>query len=195
MVAKPQKFYSPEEYLALEELAEYRSEYYRGEIFAMSGGSVNHNRIAKNVVITLDAALASKPCETFITDMRLLVKKNGLYTYPDVMIVCGRLEFATGRTDTLTNPVAIIEVLSESTQAYDRGAKFELYRALETLQDYVLIDQSRVHVEYFHKLDDGRWVLAEFNELVMVLLLESVGVELSLSQVYQRVEWETNPGN
>lgn len=191
MVAKPQKFYSPEEYLALEELAEYRSEYYRGEIFAMSGGSVNHNRIAKNVVVTLDAALASKPCETFITDMRLLVKKNGLYTYPDVMIVCGRLEFATGRTDTLTNPVAIIEVLSESTQAYDRGAKFELYRALETLQDYVLIDQSRVHVEYFHKLDDGRWLLTEFNELEMVLRLEAVGVELPLSQVYQRVEWES----
>lgn len=191
MVAKPQKFYSLEEYLALEELAEYRSEYYRGEIFAMSGGSANHNRIAGNVYIALREAFQGKPCETFITDMRLLVKKNGLYTYPDVMIVCGRLEFATGRTDTLTNPTVIIEVLSESTQAYDRGAKFELYRALDTLQDYVLIDQSRVHVEYFHKLEDGRWVLAEFNELDGVLLLESVEVELSLSQVYQRVEWES----
>lgn len=191
MVAKPQKFYSPEEYLALEELAEYRSEYYRGEIFAMSGGSVNHNRIAKNIVVALDVALAGKPCETFIADMRLLVKKNGLYTYPDVMIVCGQLEFAKGRTDTLTNPTVIIEVLSESTQAYDRGAKFELYRALETLQDYVLIDQSRVHVEYFHKLDDGRWLLAEFNVLDGVLLLESVGVKLSLSQIYRRMEWES----
>lgn len=195
MVAKPQKFYSPEEYLALEEMAEYRSEYYRGEIFAMSGGSANHNRIAKNVVVALDAALAGKPCETFITDMRLLVKKNGLYTYPDVMIVCGRLHFAKGRTDTLTNPIVIIEVLSESTQAYDRGAKFELYRALETLQDYVLIDQSRVYVEYFHKLDDGRWLLAEFHEPDGILLLEAVGVELPLSQVYQRVEWETHPSN
>ncbi|MFN8454509.1 MAG: Uma2 family endonuclease [Anaerolineae bacterium] len=191
MVAKPQKYYSPEEYLALEELAEYRSEYYRGEIFAMSGGSVNHNRIAKNVVVALDAALTGKPCETFITDMRLLVKKNGLYTYPDVMIVCGRLQFAKGRTDTLTNPTVIIEVLSESTQAYDRGAKFELYRALETLQDYLLIDQSRVYVEYFHKLEDGRWLLAEFNELDGVLLLEAVVVELPLSRVYERVEWES----
>lgn len=191
MVAQPQKRYSPEEYLALEETAEYRSEYYRGEIFAMSGGSANHNRIIKNLVITLDAALEGKPCETFVTDMRLHVRKNSLYTYPDVMIVCGRIEYVKGRTDTITNPVVIFEVFSESTQAYDRGAKFELYRAIETLQDYVLVDQSRVHVEYFHKLEDGRWLLTEFNNLEGVLMLESVGVEIPLSRVYQRVEWES----
>ncbi len=191
MVALPQKYYSPEEYLALEELADYRSEYYRGEIFAMAGGSANHNRIARNLVIALETELEGKPCEAFITDMRLLVKKNGLYTYPDVMVVCGKLQFVKGRTDTLTNPGVIIEVLSESTKDYDRGAKFELYRAIETLQDYVLIDQSRVHVEYFHKLEDGRWLLTEFNELEAVLKLESVGMEMPLSQIYQRVEGES----
>ncbi|HXW00748.1 MAG TPA: Uma2 family endonuclease [Anaerolineae bacterium] len=191
MVAKPQKYYSPEEYLALEEAVDYRSEYYQGEIFAMSGGSANHNRIVGNIYITLREALEGKSCESFITDMRLLVKKSGLYTYPDVMVVCGKLKFVKGRTDTLTNPVVIVEVLSESTQGYDRGAKFELYRAIDTLQDYVLIDQARVHVEYFRRLEDGRWLLAEFNELEAVLQLESVAVEIPLSRMYQRVEWES----
>jgi Uma2 family endonuclease len=195
MLARQQKYYTPEEYLALEETADYRSEYFQGEVFAMSGGSANHNRIAGNVYMTLRESLEGKPCEAFITDMRLLVKKNGLYTYPDVMVICGQLEFVKGRTDTVTNPVLIVEVLSESTQAYDRGAKFELYRALDTLQDYVLIDQARVYVEYFHKLADGRWVLTELSQLEAVLALESVDVDLPLSQVYRRVEWEGEEGS
>lgn len=191
MVAKPQKYYSSEEYLTLEEAADYKSEYYQGEIFAMSGASVNHNRIAGNVHAALNNAFDAKPCEAFMGDVRLLVKKNGLYTYPDVMVVCGQLEFAEGRTDTLTNPIVIVEVLSKSTQDYDRGAKFELYRAIETLQDYVLIDQARIHVEYFRKLEDGRWLLQEFNQLEAILRIEAVGVEIPLSRVYQRVEWES----
>lgn len=115
MFQPEQKYYTPEEYLALEEDAEYKSEYYQGEIFAMSGGSPNHNRIAGNLYIALREALEGKSCEAFFSDMRLQVKKNGLYTYPDVMVVCGGLEFVKGRTDTITNPVVIIEVLSEST--------------------------------------------------------------------------------
>ncbi len=193
MLAKQQKYYTPEEYLALEESADYRSEYYQGEIFAMSGGSANHNRLAGNLYLALRENLEGKSCEAFITDMRLLVKKTGLYTYPDVMVVCGRLQFVKGRTDTLTNPVLIVEVLSEATQAYDRGAKFELYRGLDSLQDYVLIDQARVYVEYFHKLADGRWLLTELNSLEAVLKLESVEVELPLSRIYERVEWESQP--
>ena len=191
MFERQKEYYTPEEYLALEETADYRSEYYRGEIFAMSGGSANHNRIARNVLTTLSIAFEDKPCEAFITDMRLLVKENGLYTYPDIMVVCGGLEFVEGRTDTLTNPIVIVEVLSQSTEGYDRGAKFELYRALETLQDYVLIDQAKVHVECFHKMKDGRWILTEFNELEATLQLEAVGVDISLSQIYRRVEWES----
>jgi len=189
MALRQQENYTPEEYLALEETADYRSEYFRGEIFAMSGGSANHNRIARNLVVGLDTAFADKPCEAFINDMRLLVKENGLYTYPDVMAVCGQLEFVPDRTDTLTNPSLIIEVLSKSTAGYDRGAKFELYRALNSLQDYVLVDQAKIHVEHFHRLDDGRWLLQEFNELEDVLKIETIEFEISLTQIYQKVDW------
>lgn len=190
MLKPDQKYYTPEEYLALEEAADYRSEYYQGEILARSSSSVNHNRIAGNLMIALERAFENKPCEAFITDMRLLVKKNGLYTYPDVMAVCGQLEFAEGRDDTLTNPVVIVEVLSKSTQDYDRGGKFTLYRAIETFQDYVLIDQHSVHVEYFHKLDDGRWILQEFTSSDDVLTITSIDFEISLQQIYQKVTWE-----
>jgi Uma2 family endonuclease len=189
MFQKKQTYYSSEEYLAREEEAEYRSEYYQGEIFAMAGGSANHNRIAGNLYTDLNIAFEGKPCEAFINDVRLLVKKNGLYTYPDVMMVCGKLQFVKGRDDTLTNPIVIIEVLSDSTAGYDRGAKFELYRALKTLQDYILIDQTKVHLEHFHKLKDGRWILQEFEQLEDKLPLESVEVEISLQRIYRNVEW------
>ena len=190
MFQPKQNYYTPEEYLALEEEAEHRSEYYQGEIFAMSGGSVNHNRIARNLVIAFETDFQEKPCEAFINDMRLLVKKNGLYTYPDVMVVCDKLEFVKDRDDTLTNPVVIVKVLSKSTEGYDRGAKFELYQALETLQDYILIDQTKVHVEHFHRLDDGRWILQEFEQFENVLQLASVDFEISLEQIYWNVDWE-----
>ncbi len=190
MLNHQKQYYTPEEYLALEEEADYKNEYYQGEIFAMSGASVNHNRIARNVVTVLGIAFETGSCEIFIGDVRLLVKKNGLYTYPDVMIVCGELEFAEGRDDTITNPIVIVEVLSKSTEGYDRGAKFELYRALPTLQDYVLVDQYKVHVEYFHKLDDGRWILQEFNQLEDTLPIESINYEIPLNRIYQKVDWE-----
>jgi Uma2 family endonuclease len=176
----------------LEEVADYKSQYFQGEIFAMTGGSADHNRIARNMVVAFEEAFEKKPCEAFIGDLRLLVKENGLYTYPDVMVVCGQVEFAQGRTDTITNPMVIVEVLSKSTEGYDRGAKFELYRALGTLQDYVLIDQTKVHLEYFHKLEDGRWILQEFNRLEDVLQIESVNVEISLQRIYRNVNWEEN---
>ncbi len=183
MLPHKKQYYTPEEYLTLEEAADYKNEYYQGEIFAMSGSSVNHNRIAKNTVVALEAAFGDKPCETFIGDVRLWVKKNGLYTYPDVMVVCGPIEFAKNRTDTLTNPVVIVEVLSKSTQNYDRGGKFALYRALESFQDYILIEQDKVYVEHFYRLDDGRWILQEFNQLEDVLILESIEVKLPLQQI------------
>lgn len=189
MLQHEQKYYSPEEYLALEEAADCKSEYYEGEIFAMSGGSANHNRIARNLLIALEAAFENRPCETFINDMRLLVKENGLYTYPDIMVVCGQIDFVEERNDTITNPVVIMEVLSKSTQDYDRGSKFTLYRAIKTLQDYVLIDQTRVKVEYFHKLDDGRWILQEFEHLDELLQIESIGLEITLERIYQRIDW------
>ncbi|MDX1521377.1 MAG: Uma2 family endonuclease [Anaerolineae bacterium] len=189
MFQRAETYYSPEEYLALEAEAEYRSEYYQGEIFAMTGGSANHNRIAKNFLIELEVAFGEKPCEAFINDMRLLVKPKGLYTYPDVMVICGNIEFVEGRDDTVTNPVVIIEVLSKSTEGYDRGVKFELYRALTSLQDYILIDQAKIHVEHFHKLDDGRWVLQEFNSLENSLPIKTIEVSIPLKRIYHKVTW------
>ena len=190
MFSRKEEHYTPEEYLALEEEAEYKSEYYQGEIFAMSGASINHNRIAGNIHTAFNIAFVDGSCEAFMGDVRVLVKENGLYTYPDIVTVCGELDFAPDRDDTITNPIVIIEVLSKSTEGYDRGAKFELYRALPTLQDYILVDQYKIHVEQFHRLDDGRWILQEFNQPEDTLAIESVEFEMSIERIYQRVVWE-----
>ena len=190
MFQKQQDFYTVEEYFALEKLADYKSEYYQGEIFAMAGGSANHNRIARNVCVALSNALGSRPCEVFISDMRLLVERKGLYTYPDVMVVCGQLEFVEGRTDTITNPTVIVEVLSASTEAYDRGKKFEFYRTIETFEEYVFIDQERVQLEYFHRLDDKQWMLMALNDLTETVTLQSIEVEIPLDIIYRHIDWE-----
>lgn len=187
---KPLARFSAAEYLAFEEEAEYRSEYYRGEIFAMSGGSANRNRIAGNLFVALRSALRGKPCEAFINDMRLLVQRHHLYTYPDIMVVCGKVEFAQGRNDTVTNPVLIVEVLSPSTEAYDRGKKFEFYRTIEGFQEYVLVDQQRIHIERYRPLGLGRWELTPFDETDAVLALTSVGIDLTLASIYERVDLE-----
>ncbi len=180
---------TPEEYLALEEKAGFKSEYYNGEIFAMAGGSYNHNVIVGNINAIFNQFAASNDCVAFTGDMRLLVKSNGLYTYPDAMLVCGRVEFAPGRNDTLTNPLIVVEVLSPSTRDYDWGFKFELYRAIESLQEYLLIDQARIHVEYFHKLEHGQWVLIDYNLPETTLTLQSINLDLAISRIYQKVDW------
>jgi len=189
MLKKQLTFYTPEEYLALEEKADHKSEFFNGEIFAMAGGSYNHNVIAGNINAALNQFAESKPCVAFTSDMRVLVKANGLYTYPDATLVCGQVEFAEGRNDTITNPLIIVEVLSKSTRDYDRGFKFESYRLIETLQDYLLIDQERVHVEYFHKLEDGRWVLIETNLPEAELTLQTINFPLPISRIYHKVDW------
>ncbi len=189
MLQKQITFYTPEEYLALEEKADYKSEYFNGEIFAMAGGSYNHNVIAGNINAALNQFAGSKPCVAFTSDMRVLVKANSLYTYPDAMLVYGPVEFAEARNDTITNPLVIVEVLSNSTRDYDRGFKFESYRLIETLQDYLLIDQERVHVEYFHKLEDGRWVLIETNLPEVTLTLQAINFSVAVNRIYQKVDW------
>ncbi|RMD86186.1 MAG: Uma2 family endonuclease, partial [Calditrichaeota bacterium] len=139
------KYYTPEEYLALEEAAEYKSEYYKGEIFAMSGASINHNRIVMNLSTELNTALRDTKCEVFMSDMRLWVEAVQLFTYPDIVILCEQPQFYDDRDDTITNPFIIFEVLSESTKNYDRGEKFEFYRSLPSFQEYILVDQYKVH--------------------------------------------------
>jgi Uma2 family endonuclease len=195
MLQKQPKYYTPAEYLELEEKANYKSEYFEGEIFAMSGGSTNHNRIAVSICTLLDVAFEGKPCEVFSSDVRLLVQANGLYTYPDVMVVCGSVDYAEDRNDTITNPIVIFEVLSKSTRDYDRGKKFERYRELASLQDYLLIDQARVYIEHYHKVENGRWVLTLFNNPDTLLTLSSIGVNLAVSRIYHKVVWPpTKPG-
>ncbi|NJN97507.1 MAG: Uma2 family endonuclease [Anaerolineales bacterium] len=189
MLQKQTRYYTPAEYLALEDEADHKSEYFQGEIFAMAGGSINHNIIAGNVYALLNQAVADEPCIAFTSDVKILVKENGLYTYPDAMVVCGPLEYVEGRTDTVTNPILIVEVLSKSTRNYDRDKKFELYRALKSLQDYVLVDQERVYIEYYHKLEDGRWILTLFNRSDTDLTLTTIQARLPISQIYHKVDW------
>jgi len=189
MLAQEKKYITPEEYLALEEKAEYKSEYYQGEIFAMSGASFNHNVIAGNCYAGIHQIFRGRNCTVFNSDMRVLVRENGLYTYPDVSVICGEIKFSEGRNDTITNPSLIVEVLSKSTKDYDRGEKFELYRALPTLEDYVLIHQDKVHIEHFHKQADGKWLLTDICLLEETLMLESVEVSLSVRDLYEKVDW------
>lgn len=183
------KLYAPDEYFALEAAAAYKSEYFRGEIFAMAGGSANHNRISGNVHTVLNNGLRSTRCETFNSDMRLWVKDHNLYTYPDTMVICGRIEFAKDRNDTLTNPMLIVEVLSPSTQDYERGQKFEFYRTLDSFQDYLIIHQDRVYLEYHHKLADKRWVLTEHNDIEATVTLQALNFDVPIRRIYERVDW------
>lgn len=176
--------YAIEEYFAQEEKAEIRSEYYQGEIFAMTGGSINHNQIVLNLIRVFSSL--PKPCRTFATDLRLRVEAHDLFTYPDVMVVCGKPEFYAGRTDTITNPVALLEVLSKTTEAYDRGKKFEFYRALPSLREYILIDQYRAHVDQFI-LKEGNWQLIDVAE---VLRFDSVDFTCKVQEIYQDVDFD-----
>ncbi len=186
------KYFTREEYLAFEETAEYKSEYYRGEIFAMAGASIDHNRIVSNLNMNLNQRLLKKNCEAFMSDMRLQVEPKDLFTYPDIMVICGKPQFYENRNDTITNPLIIFEILSESTKNYDRGEKFEFYRAIPTLKEYVIIDQYKIHVEQFSIGDAGKWVLTEYNDIHNELKLATVDLTIPLETIYSRVEFSGN---
>ena len=185
--AAERRFFTPEEYLALERSAPFKSEYHDGEIFAMSGVSREHNRIALNFASRLNSQFTDGPCEAFIADMRVRVTRTDLYTYPDVVAVCGEARFEDDEVDTLLNPILVVEVLSPSTEGYDRGKKFGHYRRIDSLREYVLISQDRACVEQY-TLQEDRWVLKESNRRDDVLRLTSVGSEISLRDLYARVE-------
>jgi len=182
-----EKYISIEEYFAREDTAELRNEYYRGDVFAMSGGTPNHNRITVNLANLLNTQFRGGSCEAFTSNLRVQVARNLHYTYPDVVVVCGELILAEGRSDTITNPVVIMEVLSESTIDYDRGTKFTAYRSIETLTDYISIDQDTVHIEYFSKERDGTWRLQEFFSTEEVLEIKSIEAMLPAKEIYERV--------
>lgn len=181
-------YYTPEEYLALERHAEFKSEYIDGRIVAMTGASAPHNLITGNVFAELRAHFRGRPCLPFIGDMRVQVEKGRRYTYPDVVAVCGKPEYLDGVLDTLMNPALIVEILSTSTEAYDRGEKFRHYRTIETLQEYVLVAQDQPLVERFVRHGEF-WHLGTVSGLDASLELTSVGCTIPLREIYENVEF------
>lgn len=179
---------SPEEYLAIERAAERKSEYWNGEMFALAGASERHGTIVANLVGELRAALKGRPCKVYANDLRLQVTPTGLYTYPDVLVICGPVEFSDDVKDMVRNPKLIIEVLSASTEDYDRGRKAAHYRTLPSLVEYLVVAQDKPHVEKFTRESEGRWVLTETNRIEAVLRLVSIDADLPLSEVYDKVD-------
>ena len=180
---------TPEEYLELEREAEEKSEYYRGQIFAMAGASEKHNRITVNTVISLGVQIKGRSCSLYSNDLRVKVSQTGLYTYPDAIVVCGPVQFDDTNRDTLLNPTVVIEVLSESTEAYDRGRKFDHYRTVDSLTDYLLLWQDDPTVEHFVRQTGGQWLLTATKGLDAVVTIDSIGCVLPLSEIYDKIEF------
>ena len=178
---------TPEEYLALERQAEYKSEYFDGEIFAMTGASLKHNRITLNIGSELNLRLKSRDCQAFVSDMRVHVPATGLYTYPDVVVVCGEPQLEDEHLDTLLNPVLIVEVLSKSTARHDRAGKFSDYRSISSFAEYLLVAQDEYRVEHYAKRGDGCWLLTEYRAPEDVIELGSIRCSLPLKEIYDKV--------
>jgi len=188
MSIQRQPHLTPEEYLVLERTAEYKSEYFAGELFAMAGASERHASIVANLMYMLVGQLKGRPCKAYANDLRLKVSPTGLYTYPDVLVVCGTPRFTDEQKDTLLNPVVLIEVLSESTEAYDRGKKFDHYRALTSVSDYLLVSQDQHKIEHFVRQPDNRWLFAAYTTLDDVVEIPSIACALPVRDVYDKVE-------
>jgi Uma2 family endonuclease len=189
MSSLPKSYITPEEYLERERLADDKSEYFSGEICAMAGASRAHNLISGNVSAALIALLRDRPCEVYANDMRVQADQSRQYSYADVVVVCGEPQFRDGREDTLSNPLVLVEVLSPSTEANDRGEKFLRYRQIPSLTDYVLISQTTRHIEQFVKQPDGSWRMTEADG-DETFVLASLGCVLSLADVYNKVTFE-----
>jgi Uma2 family endonuclease len=179
---------TPEQYLALERKAAVKSEYLGGHIVAMAGTSRAHNLIAGNLNSQISTQLRERPCESYVSGMRVTVPPTGLYTYPDVVAVCGEPRFLDSELDTLLNPTVIIEVLSPSTEAYDRGLKFAHYRRLASLREYVLVAQDRVLVERYTRQGE-EWLLTEWGGIEDVLQLASIDCAVALHEIYAKVQF------
>jgi len=190
MSIQPKKNYTEAEYLELERAAEFKSEFYKGEIFAMSGASLQHILIVSNIVASLHQQLKNKKCSVYANDLRIAVKKNTLYTYPDVIVVCGEPELLDDKKDTVTNPKIIIEVLSKSTEQYDRVKKFELYRELDSLEEYLLVSQNEFRVEQFTKQNSLQWLFSEVTKKTDSIKIQTIEAELSVEDIYEKVVFE-----
>ncbi len=189
MQTEEKKLYTSAEYLEFEVNSECRHEYINGQIISMTGGTPNHNDIAGNLYILLKSALKGKGYRVFYVDQRLWIPKVNLYTYPDVMVLSKPLELQAGRQDTVMNPCLIAEVLSKSTQNYDRGEKFLAYRTISTFQEYLLIDQYRISVEHHIKHASDQWRLSEYNDPSATLSLNSFQVDIKIADLYEGVDF------
>lgn len=185
------RLYTPEEYLDFEVNSDTRHEYINGEIIPMTGGAPNHNDIAGNLYIPLKSALKGQDCRTFYADQRLWIPTANIHTYPEVMVLPKPLELQTGRKDTVVNPVMIAEVLSKSTQNYDRGEKFVAYRTIPTFQEYLLIDQYRVHVEHHVKTAVNQWLFSEYDDPTVTLAFSSVEFQIQIAELYENIDWSS----
>jgi len=180
---------TPDEYLERERVASHKSEYYAGEIFAMAGASPSHNALVASIIIALGVRLRGTPCTTFASDLRVECGPSGLFCYPDVSVICGSPQYRDEHRDVVINPTLVVEVLSSSTEGYDRGAKFAQYRRLASLREYVLVSQDEARMEVFTRGDDGRWTLTEAVGLDALCPLSSLDIALPLSEVYERIEF------
>jgi len=191
MTSVAKTYLTPEEYLALERKSEIKHEYDRGQIIAMAGASRAHNLISANIARVVGNQLVDRPCELYGSDMRVRLE-SGLYVYPDVVVTCNEPRFEDGEVDILLNPTVIVEVLSPSTERRDRGRKSERYRALPSLQEYLMVEQDEVRVEHYIKVD-GKWASSELKKIDETVHLASIGCELPLRQIYAKVAFSVDP--
>jgi Uma2 family endonuclease len=189
-VAYGKQKFSIEEYLEMENAAIEKHEYYRGEIFAMSGAKVPHNTIARNLLIALGSKLRGKKCQPYGSDQRIHIQSNTLFTYPDISIICDEVITLNNDDWNVLNPTVIIEVLSPSTKNYDRGEKFKLYRDISTLKEYILVDSESIHIEVFRLNENNHWELEEYNSISDLLPVKAIGETILISEIYEGVKLE-----
>jgi Uma2 family endonuclease len=187
MSALAQAFITPQEYLERERQADFKSEYWNGEVFAMTGATRAHNQIVSNIIAALGTQLRDKPCSVYPSDMKVKTESLKKYTYPDVTVSCDPEVFDDEHKDILLNPLVLIEVLSDSTEAYDRGLKFFHYQAIECFQEYLLVSQKFCQVEQFVRQADNTWMYREYHAMGDVLALNTIRCSLALADVYRRV--------
>lgn len=184
------KYMTVEEYLAFEDASTEKHEFIGGVVYAMAGAGVSHNRVVRNTVVEIGQFLKEKPCEIFQSDLKVHVKTESGISYPDITIVCDELQFLETRTDVVTNPSVIVEVLSPSTQNYDHGEKFMFYRQIESLQEYILISSMELRIEKFKKEASGSWTLTEYKNLTDKLPIDTIQFQLLLAEIYRDIVFE-----
>jgi len=194
MSSVPKTLLTPQEYLARERTAEFKCEFYRGEMFAMAGASWEHTLVKDNTAREAGQQLKEGPCRVLTSDLRVKVDATGLYTYPDIIVVCDEPQFEDKTFDTLLNPRVLMEVLSDSTEKYDRGGKFKHYRQVPSLQEYVLIAQDQPLVERHVRQPNGDWLMTEFRGLEQTLAFTSVSVKIAVADIYRGVTFPENVG-